>query len=70
MIPEVLARVLAKVPADLMYEIVALIQRALAAPDPRAAVARAAQVLAHEKAADAAVEGMFAAKSKLPGTGE
>ncbi len=70
MIPEALARVLARVPADLVFEVVHLIKRIIDSPNPQDALARAAQVLAHDKGADAAVDALFAAKKHMPGTGE
>lgn len=69
-IPESLARAVAKVPAELVVETVELLERVLRSPDPKAALARALQVTAHEKAADAALDAAFAAKSRVVGTGE
>lgn len=70
MIPEALARLLANIPAELVSDLVGLIEKAISSPDPKAAIARAAQVLAHEKASDAAVDAMFAARNRIAGTGE
>jgi hypothetical protein len=70
MIPESIARLLSKVPPDLVGDLFALIEKALAAPNPKDAIARAAQVLAHEVASEAAVDAMFEARKHVPGTGE
>lgn len=73
MIPEPLARLLAGVPAELVADLFNLLQKVLTSADPKDALARAAQVLAHEKASGAAVDAMFAAKSEIknrvPGSG-
>ncbi len=73
MIPEPLARLLAGVPAELVADLFNLLQKVLTSPNPKDAVARAAQVLAHETASEAAVDAMFAAKAEgkkhIPGTG-
>jgi hypothetical protein len=69
-IPEALARALAKVPADLIVGAVELLQRVFTSPNPKDTLARALQVTAHEEAADAAVDALFAAKRKIAGTGE
>jgi hypothetical protein len=69
MIPEPLARLLANVPAELVGDLFNLLQKVLTSPDPKDALARAAQVLAHEKASDAAVDAMFEAKKHIPGSG-
>jgi hypothetical protein len=68
-IPEPLARLLAGVPAELVADLFNLLQKALTSPDPKDAIARAAQVLAHEKTADAAVDAMFEFKKRVPGSG-
>lgn len=70
LIPEPLARLLANVPAELVADLFGLIQKALSSPDPKDAIARAAQVLAHEKATDSAVDAMFAGRNRIVGTGE
>ncbi len=69
MIPEPLARLLASVPAELVADLFNLLQKVLTSPNPKDALARAAQVLTHEKASDAAVDAMFAAKNRVPGSG-
>jgi hypothetical protein len=69
-LPESIARVIAKVPADLVHEIAQLIDRVVTSPSPRETLARALQVTAHEKLADAAVDAAFAARGKIAGTGE
>lgn len=68
-IPEPLARVLARIPVELAHDVAHVIEQALSSDDPKAALARAAQVLAHEKGADAAVDALFDAKRRV-GTGE
>lgn len=70
MIPEAIARALAKVPAELITGVVELISRVVKSDNPRGTLARALQVTAHEQAADAAVDALFAAKRKAAGTGE
>lgn len=64
---------LAKLPEELVEATVALIKRVASAPDPKVALGRALQVTAHEQAADAAVDALFAAsneaKKRLPNTG-
>lgn len=67
--PESIARLLAKVPAELIADVFHLIERALTSSDPKDAIARALQVLAHEKASDAAVDALFEAKKHVPGSG-
>jgi hypothetical protein len=69
-IPEALARAAAKVPPGLVIETVELLERVLKSPNPKEALARALQVTAHEKAADAALDAAFDAKRKVAGTGE
>lgn len=69
-IPEALARAAAKVPPELVVETVELLERVLKSPNPKEALARALQVTAHEKAADAALDAAFDAKRKVAGTGE
>ncbi len=69
-IPEPIARVLSKVPADLVHEVAALIERIATSPSPRESLARALQVAAHEKLVDAAVDAAFDAKRRVVGTGE
>lgn len=69
-IPESVARALAKVPAEIIAGVVELIGRVVKSDNPRDTLARALQVTAHEQAADAAVDALFAAKRKLAGTGE
>jgi hypothetical protein len=69
-IPEAVARALAKVPSELITGVVELIGRVVRSDDPRDTLARALQVTAHEKAADAAIDALFAGKRKLAGTGE
>jgi hypothetical protein len=69
MIPEILARILSRIPEALVFEIAHLIKSIIESDDPKAALARAIQVTAHEKAADAAVDALFAAKKSIPGTG-
>lgn len=69
-IPESVARALAKVPESLIVGIVELIGRVVSSPNPGDTLARALQVAAHEKAADAAIDAAFAAKSRIVGTGE
>ena len=69
-IPEPVARLLAKAGPDLLSDLVSLIGNVLSSPNPKDAAARALQVTAHEQAADAAVEAMFAAKRRVVGTGE
>lgn len=68
-IPEAIARALAKVPAEIITGVVELIGRVVKSDNPRDTLARALQVTAHEVAADAAVDALFAAKGKLPGSG-
>jgi len=68
-IPEPLARALAKVPADLIVGAVELLQRVFTSPNPKDTLARALQVAAHEEAADAAVDALFAGKRRAS-TGE
>lgn len=64
---------LGKLPAELVPATVSLIKRVASAPDPKAALARALQVTAHEQAADAAIDAAFAAKAEVkngvPGSG-
>lgn len=69
-IPEPIARLLSKVGPELISDLFTLIEKALTSPDPKDAIARATQVLAHEKGAEAAVAAMFAGKNKIAGTGE
>lgn len=69
-IPEAILRVLTKIPADLVHEVVELIDRVVTSRSPRETIARALQVTTHEKLADTAVDGLFEAKKRLPGTGE
>ena len=69
-IPEPVARLLAKAGPDLISDLISLIGNVLSSPNPKDAAARALQVTAHEQAADAAVEAMFAARHKIAGTGE
>lgn len=73
-IPEPVASALAKVPATLLTGIVELIGRVVRSPNPGDTLARALQVTAHEEAADAAVDAMFAGKraikNRIPGSGE
>jgi hypothetical protein len=61
------------VPAELVEATVSLIKRVASAPDPKAALGRALQVTAHERAADAAIDALFAAKGEakkhVPGSG-
>ena len=61
---------LAKLPTELVEATVALIKRVASAPDQKVALGRALQVTAHEHAADAAIDAVFAAKRKIVGTGE
>lgn len=68
-IPEPIALALAAAGPELIHGVVELVKRVVSSPDPKDALARALQVLAHEKAADAAVDALFAAKSRLPNTG-
>ena len=70
MIPEVIARILARVPAELIFEVAHLIKRIIESDDPQDALKRAGQVLAHDKGADAVLDGMFQAKKRMPGVGE
>ncbi len=70
MIPEALARALSKVPAELITGVIELIGRVVRAENPRDTLARALQVTAHEQAADAAVDALFAAKRRVTGSGE
>lgn len=65
MIPENIARLLASVPAELLADLFNLIETALTASNPKDAIARAAQVLAHEKVADAAIDQLFDAKRRV-----
>jgi len=69
-IPEPILHVLSKVPADLVHEVAELIERVVSSPSPRETLARALQVTAHEKLADAAIDAAFEAKKRLPGTVE
>lgn len=69
-IAEPIARILSKVPADLVHEVAALIERVVTSPSPRETLARALQVTAHEKLADAAVDALFEGRRKIVGTGE
>jgi hypothetical protein len=69
-IPESLARAAAKVPAELVVEVVELLERVVHSPSPKDTLARALQVTAHEKAADAALDAAFEAKKRLPNTGD
>lgn len=70
MIPEAIARALAKVPAEIITGVVELIGRVVKSDNPRDALARALQVTAHEQAADAAVDALFSAKRRVTGSGE
>jgi hypothetical protein len=70
MIPEAIARILARVPAELIFEVAHLIKRIIESPDPKDALTRATQVLVHDKGADAVIDAAFAAKGKIAGTGE
>lgn len=69
-LPEPVARALAKASPDLITGIVDLLGKILFSPDPKDALARSAQVLAHDKGADAAVDALFAGKKRIAGTGE
>ncbi len=69
-IPEPIARALAKVPSEIIVGVVELVGRVVRSPDPKDTLARALQVTAHEEAADAAIDALFAAKSRVRGTGE
>ena len=64
---------LSRLPAELVEATVALVRRVASAPDPKAALGRALQVTAHERAADAAIDAAFAikheAKGRIPNTG-
>jgi len=68
-IPESLARAIAKVPVELVVEVVELLERVLTSTNPKDALARALQVTAHEKAAEAAIDAAFAVKKHVPGSG-
>jgi hypothetical protein len=68
-IPEPIARAIAQIPKELEHEVAELVRRVVTSPNPRDALARALQVTAHEKAADAAVDAMFEAKKRVPGSG-
>ena len=68
-IPEPIARLLATVGKDAEAAVFDLLGKVLSSPNPREAAAKAAQVLAHEVAAEAAVEAMFEAKRHVPGSG-
>lgn len=69
-IPESIARALTKVPEALIVGVVELVGRIVRSPNPGDTLARALQVTAHEKAADAAIDAAFAAKNRIVGTGE
>ncbi len=69
MIPEILARAIALVPAELVVEFVELIRRVMSSPSPKDTLTRALQVTAHEHAADAALDAAFAAKRHVSGKG-
>jgi hypothetical protein len=73
MIPEAIARILTHVPADLIFDVAHLIKRIVESDNPKDALARAAQVLAHDKGADAVLDAAFAAKvevkNRVPGSG-
>jgi len=69
-IVDAIAAEVAKLPVELGMGVVALVKRIAGAQDPADALGRAAQVLAHEKAADAALDAAFEAKRHVAGTGE
>ncbi len=69
-ISQAVAEVVTKIPEALVTGVVELLRRIAKSPDPKEALARALQVTAHEEAADAAVDALFAAKRKIVGTGE
>ena len=68
-VPEALARAAAKVPAELVVEVVELLERVVSSPEPKQTLARALQVTAHAKAADALIDAAFEGKKRLPNTG-
>lgn len=68
-IVDAVARELSKLPAELGEGIVALVRRIGASKDPREALGRAAQVLAHEQLAETAMDALFEAKRRIPGSG-
>ena len=69
MIPETLARILSRVPQELLFDVVHLVKSVIESPNPKDTLARMAQVTAHEVAAEAAIDAAFDAKKRLPNTG-
>ena len=67
---DVLATALAKVPFEIAKGIVELVQRVASSPDPADMLARIAQVEAHDKGADAAIDALFEAKRRAVNVGE
>lgn len=60
---------LAKIPVELAEGIVSLVKQVAASPDPKDTLARALQVTAHDKGADALLDAAFEAKKHVPGSG-
>ena len=68
-IPEPIARLLGTLEKEAEREVFGLLEKVLTSGNPKEAAAKAAQVLAHETASEAAVEAMFEGKKHVPGSG-
>ncbi len=68
-IPEPIARIIVTIAKDAEAELFHLLEKVASSPDPKRAAAKAAQVLAHETATDAAIEAIWGAKKHIPGSG-
>ncbi len=66
-VPEPIVRLLGALERDAEAAVFELLEKVLTSGSPKAAALKAAQVLAHETASEAAVEAMFAAKAEIKG---
>jgi hypothetical protein len=68
-VPEPIVRLLGTLERDAEAAVFSLLEKVLTSGNPKDAALRAAQVVAHESASEAAVAAMFEAKKHVPGSG-